>query len=1590
MRYLLFILILAFSFPAEASLQYLFPTDCANLDEKTVDDGDTTSDALTTTPKECALENLTGTGYEIGRVSVVSVAKNTSGTPDVEIGVKIGGTIYECARYAGSDNADPYLSYGCDWESSPDSATDWTVSEINAMSITIAESGADVIATQLYAVVDTDEETDDHTGVLLPESYVKNGISNKAYGHAWWHKDAVDSAGWDLSPADGDEIFLWERVGSEQDEGYYMGIFSLSTDCDTADTDEYSVAFRYQPQGDRYEVQMSCPTTQNVPELNLIRYVDGTPTTVVANTAVTGANVAPSKNFAILIKVENVADPIITVDFASDDNNGVDNTVFTHTDTNAAAIEESGRWGFRIVEDGTNAIGGALHYPLFNSTFGIVATDLTTSYSLRLLDFWGQTVATQAESSGTAVISWQGFEDMRYQSAQVGAVQTFPGTLQVLDGSNNVVADTGLLFGPRYGQTWSFKSTFKLRDYRLGSIEDSSVHSNQRKLRLWYQLDRPGTVTVTCSPSCSNNSDQFTYADDLAHKQDEYVQVIEIDNLDENTSYTYSILVDAVEEGTGSFNSGPLNSEDVQATTCFSSCISNRGSPNTVADTIGAAQECDFFVLNGDVPYVDGGNEIYTSGAMHHAAFHEVAAMYKTYRLDTNWRDLFHTMPVLFQLNDHEICNNYSQGAEDGDLINGFDGHFAFCEGFPVEVSEEVYKLYSHYGNPDSPTTGKYWYKLEWGQSSHYFTDPVLEREDNQVTEDFGAWYGEVDATVVTLTNGDFEAGTTTGWSCIDSGGGACASFTADAAAHSGSFAGRFYETGTTDDSLIEQAITVDASKKYKISAWVFVEFATDVAELRVSETTGHGGTLSCSTAHSGTVNTWEQLTCIVPDTNADTSLFVQVWSTYGSSSRETWADDLTITYDIYTDTEDQPTCSRNGGDLSQLDCTGETFTTGSPAFNTAGGEAMALFDGTWYIISSVVDADTLDMTEDISCSSCTAQTARILKDMKTSHSGVQYQWLFNEWRADTNPIQFYWASYPLWGHRHENGIYKYDVTDTFIEGYPFPPPCAVNEVCGYGFEHDFLVDELEVLEASGTGKQVLIPVGDEHSTRLSQWNSLDIYELFISGLGAWNGAERHPTPVEKETDYPGLSVVADGGGQPNYGKIDFDTAAETWDVEVRNDEEQPELWWDGTNLAVGTAAWFSAPRGLDATITANNYPEWLWLTSGTQVVRMASGYCWKIGNEYDNSNATILRRTGDTDCKDWTSASAYTFELDAGTNVNQGGASIVLTSDEAEIMAAYYSAPGVGQLKECTFTGSPPTISSCSTPTSDPDYETAQSLVWDSNGYLFLSAREATNATDVMIANATSADSREIGALFQVSDDADAGPHMPKLVKMSGDGDMMVGWWTRDTDKYRTSLCSAGGDNVCASGEWAADVLVFTDTNVAYTHLSEWVDIASLADDTAVLTYITAKNANVDERSQLKYAYYSSASWGSVTEIPDVGWRLHDAQVFTGGSNYYIAVIDETTDKIVLLKSADGTTWAEVSAPFESAMGKAELDVSQLDANNVAVTYLSITDSNNIVENDQYSVWGQQVTEIWTHSEGRWRIKNVNPHINPRINTIN
>jgi hypothetical protein len=142
------------------------------------------------------------------------------------------------------------------------------------------------------------------------------------------------------------------------------------------------------------------------------------------------------------------------------------------------------------------------------------------------------------------------------------------------------------------------------------------------------------------------------------------------------------------------------------------------------------------------------------------------------------------------------------------------------------------------------------------------------------------------------VANTDFERDVTTGWTCFDSAGGACTNFnTSDTSAYTGS-----YGLGFNDGSfstLAEQAVTVTASTRYVIKAFMRGGASITNVTLRIRTDSNTAGSNVCSTTHSSPLDEFEELTCIIPDTNTDTSLYLQLHTPdVGGQVR---ADDITI-----------------------------------------------------------------------------------------------------------------------------------------------------------------------------------------------------------------------------------------------------------------------------------------------------------------------------------------------------------------------------------------------------------------------------------------------------------------------------------------------------------------------------------------------------------------------------------------------------------------------------------------------------------------------------------------------------------------------
>ena len=99
--------------------------------------------------------------------------------------------------------------------------------------------------------------------------------------------------------------------------------------------------------------------------------------------------------------------------------------------------------------------------------------------------------------------------------------------------------------------------------------------------------------------------------------------------------------------------------------------------------------------------------------------------------------------------------------------------------------------------------------------------------------------------------------------------------------------------------------------------------------------------------------------------------------------------------------TENNYTCGRNGTNLDQVDCSGSPNLSG---ISTADG--LLQFDGKWYDIIAVNDgADTITVHENISCTTCTSQTVRVIETYKAMMGSLQFAEMSQVIKASTADV---------------------------------------------------------------------------------------------------------------------------------------------------------------------------------------------------------------------------------------------------------------------------------------------------------------------------------------------------------------------------------------------------------------------------------------------------------------------------------------------------------------------------------------------------------------------------------------------------------
>lgn len=94
----------------------------------------------------------------------------------------------------------------------------------------------------------------------------------------------------------------------------------------------------------------------------------------------------------------------------------------------------------------------------------------------------------------------------------------------------------------------------------------------------------------------------------------------------------------------------------------------------------------------------------------------------------------------------------------------------------------------------------------------------------------------------------------------------------------------------------IYQGITVTANTEYVFKAWVRDDANTGGMQIRVSTAIKGGGTVICETGDAtSNINVWTQITCTVPNTNTNTSLYVAFLSPTYQAGKFGYVDNITL-----------------------------------------------------------------------------------------------------------------------------------------------------------------------------------------------------------------------------------------------------------------------------------------------------------------------------------------------------------------------------------------------------------------------------------------------------------------------------------------------------------------------------------------------------------------------------------------------------------------------------------------------------------------------------------------------------------------------
>lgn len=1274
--------------------------------------------------------------------------------------------------------------------------------------------------------------------------------------------------------------------------------------------------------------------------LQLFKVIAGTKTYYTADTGTT--SVSLTEPFRIGIKLNGTS---LTA-YAD----GVEKS----TSTADSAQVHTGLFGLEVTLDDfndeyyvgityTEADYGSLAVALYGSTVGVKITgDLGTGWKAGIYTTAGTLVGSLAtESGGIIVIPYYGI----YGHGRVKLWDSSgeAGTLQ---------ADTSSMAYIKSGLTFDFRSSEDIVFCcEVGVPYESTTYSNQKSIRIRGRV-RSGTysagnVTVSCVPSCTTNSAISVNAYNYPHADNDYMFGILIDNLDENTSYAVTIQVNATSQtdGSVSFNSGPLDGVSGNYKICFSACLLSFMAPYSIFDTM-YNDSCTYYVSMGDTPYVDR-----SYNPSFPQSWDGIIQVYRAYDSDPDKKQALSAIPTSRTLNDHEYCDNYFDGAES-------DAGYSSCYGLVKADAQNAYDAYQDVVNSPSNSSPNYGRSFIYGDIYNILPDMSTKANDYRLT-DSAYYYGQ--NLTEKITNGGMENCTSAepdNWSSSNTTYTGCST----ASIYSGT--NGVQVAGVATANYVVQNFSTVSGATYTASVWM--KTAASGGDIPIFNI----GTTSCGTEKytvSNNSTTWTQYTYEWVAPSSET-----VWvclKANDDGSNVAYFDDVTVTE---VTPEVQPSCTRDGSDLSRLNCTSVDFSTENPAITSA---AMVKYDGRWYQVSSVVDADTLDLASDISCTSCTNQTTQIIKSIKSHYGSSEFVWFLNsltdaDTNADVNYI-FIWSSSPLTGNRYDFRSGDYDMW-------------------AYQNERNVILSHI-----NGLSNTVRIFSGDDHVCQVTKETAYNTIEFTCSDQGhsGWS--------LEDESHFPNTSFYARMGSYLSYGKITLDPSNSKIYYEKR-DLSGGSTFKVTDSSGTLTTDWGDPKSGkiygpYPMMNTTNNLQWKKYYNTDQQnqgkIIIDDLGYCW--AGFMDNTSSVILKRSDDTSCLLWgtynyTSITGEAPLEDAPTDL------IHYTYSGTEKLHFSYSTSSTDMtIQECTISGTPRTISGCSAYTLNSGATNKrQHIIADTSTNYFFDTHINFSTNDrVIVKRSTNVATSSAGygnAMALIESGVNV---LWGTTAHIGGGNLLTIYATSSLLRY--AKCTAGGDNLCTPlTEYG------TATTIASSGFLAGADTMKIATDGSgnALIAFTGDDMNV-----IKFSYYNGTSFSSVaTAFNESGlYDFNKPQAVWFQGTWYIFWFALSDSSIQAIRSkvsnpSSSADWEKVTFPVLDKYGKHRPNVFIVDSNTVGITYQSVPNtrnSANIINTSGFGGWmdnmeGMTKVIFLDYTGGIFRERLMNPHINKGVNS--